>query len=135
MTIFAATDFTISIAGVDLTSFCNSATVNFDAAELPTTAFGQDWTSVIGGLKSGSVSFDLNQNFASGSVDATLFAALGTVVAVVVKPTSGSISATNPSYSFSCLASSYSPISAGVGDLATTSISWNITGAATRNVS
>jgi hypothetical protein len=135
MTIFAATDFTISIAGVDLTAFCNNATTSFDAAELPTTAFGQDWMSSIPGLKSGSVSFEFNQDFGSSSVDATLFAALGTVVAVIVKPTSGSISTTNPSYSFSCLASSYSPLGAAVGDLATTSISWNITGAATRNVS
>ena len=135
MSIFAATDFTISVNSVDLTSHCNNASVNFDANELPTTAFGQDWTSVIAGLKSGTVSLEFNQDFASSSVDATLFAALGTVVPVIVKPTSGSLSATNPSYSFDVLVSSYSPLDASAGDLASTSVSWPITGAATRNVS
>jgi hypothetical protein len=135
MSIFAATDYDISFNSVDFTDHCTSASVNFDAAELPTTAFGQSWVSNIAGLKSGSVTLELNQDFASSSVDATIWAALGTVVSVIVKPTSSAVGATNPSYSFDVLVSSYSPINAGVGDLATVSVSFNITGAATRNVS
>jgi hypothetical protein len=137
MTIFAATDYTISFNSVDLTDHCTSISVDFDAAELPTTAFGQDWMESITGLKSGNLTAAFNQDFASSSVDATLWAAFsaGVAVPVIAKPTSGAVSATNPSFTFNVLVTAYSPIGAGVGDLASTSPSFKITGAATRNVS
>ena len=90
---------------------------------------------MIGGLKSGSVAVNFHQDFASSSVDSTLYSALGTVVAVVVKPTSGSVSATNPSYSFSVLVSGVTPIAASVGDLAVQSLTFPISGAVTRATS
>jgi hypothetical protein len=135
MTIFAATDFTISVNAVNLTDHADSLTTSFDVAELTTTAFGDDWTSVIGGLKSGSVAINFHQDFAAASVDATLWAAFGTVVEVIVKPTSAAVSATNPSYTFDVLVTSTTPIAASVGDLATQSITWPVTGAAVRAVS
>jgi hypothetical protein len=135
MTIFAATDFTISVNAVDLTDHADSLTTSFDVAELTTTAFGDDWTSVIGGLKSGSVAINFHQDFAAASVDATLWAAFGTVVEVIVKPTSAAVSATNPSYTFDVLVTSVTPVGASVGDLAQQSITWPVTGAAVRAVS
>jgi hypothetical protein len=135
MTIFAATDFTISVNAVDLTDHADSLTTSFDVAELTTTAFGDDWTSVIGGLKSGSVAINFHQDFAAASVDATLWAAFGTVVEVIVKPTSAAVSATNPSYTFDVLVTSTTPIAASVGDLAQQSITWPVTGAVVRAVS
>ena len=135
MTIFAATDFTISLNAVDLTDHCSSITTSFDVAELATTAFADEWTTVIGGLKSGSIAVNFHQDFASSSVDSTLFSALGTVVPVIVKPTSGSVSATNPSYSFSVLVTGVTPIAASVGDLAVQSLTFPISGAVTRATS
>jgi hypothetical protein len=135
MTIFAATDFTISVNAVDLTDHADSLTTSFDVAELTTTAFGDDWTSVIGGLKSGSVAINFHQDFAAASVDATLWAAFGTVVEVIVKPTSAAVSATNPSFTFDVLVTSVTPVGASVGDLAQQSITWPVTGAAVRAVS
>ena len=135
MTIFAATDFTISLNAVDLTDHCSSITTSFDVAELATTAFGDEWTTVIGGLKSGSIAVNFHQDFASSSVDSTLYSALGTVVPVVVKPTSGAVSATNPSYSFSVLITGVTPIAASVGDLAVQSLTFPISGAVTRATS
>ena len=135
MSIFAASDFTISLNSVDLTDHCSSITTSFDVAELATTAFGDEWTTVIGGLKSGSIAVNFHQDFASSSVDSTLYSALGTVVPVVVKPTSGAVSATNPSYSFSVLITGVTPIAASVGDLAVQSLTFPISGAATRATS
>jgi len=135
MSIFAATDFTISVNSVDFTDHCSSITTSFDVAELTTTAFGDEWTTVIGGLKSGSLAINLHQDFGSGSIDATIWAALGTTVPVVLKPVDGSVGATNPSYSFSVLVNSTTPIAAGVGDLAAQSLTWPVTGAAVRAVS
>lgn len=135
MAIFSATDFTISVNAVDLTDHCTNVTTSFDVADLDTTAFGDTWTTAIGGLKSGTLSANFHQDFASSQVDATLWGALGTVVSVVLKPTSGAVSATNPSYTFSVLVNSIQPVNASVGDLAVQQITWPVTDAVTRATS
>jgi len=61
-------------------------------------------------------------------LDSIIHPLIGTVVAVVILPTSSAVGASNPSYSFSCLVSGYSPFASSVGDLATTSVSWPVTG-------
>lgn len=135
MAVFAATDFTVSVNAVDLTDHCASVETSFDVADIETTAFGDDWTTRIGGLKSGTVSLNFHQDYAASSVDATLWSALGTVVEVILKPTSGSVSATNPSYTFDVLVSEVQPISASVGDLAVQQVTWPVSGAVTRATS
>lgn len=135
MSVFAATDFTVSVAGTDLTDHCSSVTTDFSVADLDTTAFGDDWTTRIGGLKSGNVSLNFHQDYASSSVDSVLWGAFGTVVEVVVKPTSGAVSATNPSYTFDVLVTQVQPIAASVGDLAVQSVSWPISDAVARATS
>ena len=135
MAVFAATDFTVSVNSVDLTDHCDSVSTDFNVAELGTTAFGDSWDTKIGGLKSGNVSLNFHQDFASSSVDSTLWSALGTVVNVVLKPTSGAVSATNPSYTFPVLVTQVQPVNAGVGELATQSLTWPLAGAVTRATS
>ncbi len=135
MAVFAATDYTVSVNSVDLTDHCTSVTTDFDVADLETTAFGDTWTTHIGGLKSGSVSLNFHQDYASSSVDATLWGAFGTVVTVVLKPTSGAVSATNPSFTFSVLVTQVQPINASVGDLAVQSVTWPISDSVTRATS
>lgn len=132
MAVFAATDFTISVDGTDLTDHCASVSTDFNVADLDTTAFGDDWNTRIGGLKSGNVSLNFHQDFASSSVDATLWSAFGTVVEVILKPTSGSVSATNPSYTFDVLVTQVQPIAASVGDLAVQQVSWPVSDAVVR---
>jgi len=65
-------------------------------------------------------------------VDATLHAALGTEVAIMVKPTSDAVGTGNPSYSFNALVTQIVPFSSNVGDLATQDVSFPISGAITR---
>ena len=135
MAVFSATDFTVSVNAVDLTDHCSSVETSFDVADLETTAFADTWTTRIGGLKSGTVSLNFHQDFAASSVDATLWAALGTVIEIILVPTSAAVSATNPSYTFNVLVTSISPVSASVGDLAVMSVSWPISGAVARATS
>ena len=135
MAVFAATDFTVSVNAVDLTDHCNSVTTDFSVADLETTAFGDTWTTRIGGLKSGNVSLNFHQDFAASNVDSTLWDAFGTVVEVILKPTSGATSATNPSYTFDVLVTQVQPIAASVGDVAVQSVSWPVTDAVTRATS
>lgn len=135
MAVFAATDFTVSVGGTDLTDHVNQVELSASAAELETTAFGDDWTTRIGGLKSGTVTIAFHQDFAASSVDATLWPLLGTTAEIILKPTSGAVSSTNPSFTFNVLVTEVQPISASVGDLAVQSVTWPVTDAVTRATS
>ena len=97
---FAATDFDISIAGTDFSDSIAALTLDISREQLEITAFGDAARRYIGGLQDSSVTLSFHQDFASGSVDSTVWGNLGGTVAIVVKPTSGAVSATNPSYSF-----------------------------------
>jgi len=129
---FVTTDFNIQIGGTDFSSSINSVTLDVTVDEQETTAFGQTSRTRIGGLKDGSVSLDFHQDFGASAVDATLWPLLGTTVEIIVAPTSGSVSATNPSYTFDALVTQYQPFANASGELATLSVSWPVTGDITR---
>jgi hypothetical protein len=129
---FAATDFDISIAGTDFSDSIAALTLDISREQLEITAFGDSARRYIGGLQDSSVTLSFHQDFASGSVDETIFSNLGGTVAIVVKPTSGAVSATNPSYSFNALVVQSTPFSSNVGDLATMDVTWPVDGAITR---
>lgn len=132
MATFAFTDASVTVNSVDLSDHVRQVTLNVSAAELDDTAMGDTFRSRIGGLKDWSVTIEFNQDYAASEVDATLWPLLGTTTTVVVKPTSSAVSATNPSYSGSVLVSGYNPVGGSVGDLATTSVTWQGAGALAR---
>jgi hypothetical protein len=129
---FVATDYNITINGTPFSASLAAVTLDITAEEQDTTSFGSTYRTRIGGLKDASVSFDFMQDFGASSIDATLFPLLGTNATVVIKPTSGTVTATNPSYSFEALCTQYQPFASSVGDLATLSVSWPVSGAVTR---
>jgi len=132
---FVATDYNITIGGDDFSSSLAAVTLDISADEQETTSFGKTFRERIGGLKDASVSLDFHQDFGGSAVDETLFPLIGGTVGIVVKPTAGSVSATNPSYSFTALVTQYQPFANSVGDLATLSVSWPVTGPVTRGTS
>ena len=132
---FVLTDASVVLNSVDLSDHVSSVTLEITADEIVTTAMGDTFQSRTGGLKDGTLSIEFQQDFASSEVDATLFPLLGTTTAFVVKPTSGSVSATNPSYAGSVLVNSHSPVANGVGELATMSVSFPTSGTITRSTS
>lgn len=129
---FVATDYNITVGGTDFSTSLASVTLDVNAEEQETTSFGDSWRERIGGLKDGSVSLDFHQDFGASSVDATLWPLLGTTVTIVIKPTSEATAATNPTYTFDALVTEYQPFASSVGDLATLSVSWPVTGAVVR---
>jgi hypothetical protein len=132
---FAATDYSVTVGGTNLSTNLNSVELSLEADDLETTAFGNDFRTKISGLKSGSVTLNFMQDFGAASVDATLFPLFGTQATVVIKPTSGSVSATNPSYTFLANVVQYSPFASSVGDIATLSVSWPTAGSVVRGTS
>jgi predicted secreted protein len=129
---FAATDFNVLINGTNFSTSLNSVELTLSADDLETTAFGGEWRTRIAGLKSGSITLNFMQDFGSASVDATLYPIFGSNATVVIKPTSATVSSTNPAYTAVALVTAYSPYSSSVGDIATLSVTWPTTGTVSR---
>jgi len=129
---FAATDFDITIGGTDFSDSLAAVTLDISREQLEITAFGDSARRYIGGLQDSSVTLSFHQDFASGSVDETIFSNLGGTVAIVIKPTSSAVSSSNPSYTFNALVVQSVPFSSNVGDLATQDLTFPVDGAITR---
>lgn len=129
---FVATDYKVTLNATDLTSSLHAVTLDVSSNEVETTSFGNTYKTVVGGLISGSVKLDFYQDFAAGSVDATIWPLINTVGTVTITPTSGSVSATNPKYTAIVLINAYQPINGNVGDLASFSVTWPLAGTVTR---
>ena len=129
---FYAQDYKITVGTANLSESIASVTLDITADEIETTAFGSTYRTRIGGLKDGSVSLDFHQDFGAGSVDALLFPLMGSTVAVKIAPTSGTVTATNPEYRFTALVTQYQPFAGSVGDLASLSITWPVSGEVVR---
>ena len=129
---FFAKDYKITVGTTVISDDIASVTLDITSDEVETTAFGSTYRSRIGGLKDASVSLDFHQDFGAGSVDALLFPLLGSTVAVKIAPTTGTVTATNPQYEFVALCTQYQPFAGAVGDLATLSVTWPVTGDVTR---
>jgi hypothetical protein len=132
---FAATDYVVTIGTADFSTNLNSVELSQEADDLETTAFGSSWRTRIGGLKQASLTLNFMQDFGAGSVDATLNPLLGSIATVVIKPTSGTVTATNPSYTMTALVTQYSPFASSVGDIATLSVTWPVSGSVVRGTS
>lgn len=129
---FVATDYVVNIGGTDLSSTLNSVELSVEADDIETTAFGSGYRTRIGGLKQASVTLNFMQDFGAGSVDAVLFPLLGTLATVTIVPTSGTVNSTNPRYTAVCLVNAYTPFASSVGDIATLSVTWPVSGTVTR---
>jgi len=125
----------ISVGGVDLSDLVASVTLNetFDIVE--TTAFSATAAKTrVAGLEDNSITLEFHQDYATGEVEQTIYPLLGTAAAVIVKPNGSSTSAFNPSYTCSAIISEWTPINGSVGELATASVTWPVTGAITKAV-
>jgi hypothetical protein len=132
---FYAQDYKVTIGTTVLSSSIASVTLDITTDEVETTAFGSSYRTRIGGLKDASVSLDFHQDFGAGAVDSLLFPLMGSTVAVAIAPTSGTITSSNPLYSFSALVTQYQPYAGAIGDLATFSVTWPVSGEVTRATS
>ena len=124
--VFGSTDLSDHIASVTLNS-------TFDIVE--TTAFGQTAKTRVAGLADNSVTLEFHQDYATSSVEQTIYPLLGTAISVVAKPVAGTTTTINPQYTFSALVSEWTPLNGSVGELATASVTWPISGAITKATS
>ena len=130
---FVATDITTALKGSDISDSLAQVELSITADEVETSSFGSGgWRSYAGGMKQATVTLEFHQDFGAGGIDSVLWPLLNTNGTFVIPPTGDAISATNPSYSFEALISQYSPVASSVGDLASFSVTFPVTGEITR---
>lgn len=131
---YVVTGNKVTINGTDLSSSIARAELSMNVADVDVTDFGsQGYTELIGGLKSGSVSIDFHQDYASGSVEASIFPLLGTIAtAVIIAGNGTAASGTTPAYTATVLVNNWNPVSGSVGDLSTVSVTWPTSGAVSK---
>jgi hypothetical protein len=129
MAVFMSNLVGVKVNTVDLSDHVTSATLNRAFDELEVTAMGDSGHKFVKGLESSTITLDFLNDTASASVLATLQAAWGTNVTVVLLQSKGTaVSATNPLYTATCLINNTTDINGAVGDLSTQSITFNVSG-------
>ena len=133
------TDASVTINGVNLSEFITSISLSTSEDVVDTTGMAAGGARTrVSGLADNSVTIEFNNDYATGgpevSINAVGSSLVGTNTTVVVKPTSAAVSATNPSYTFSCVVAEWQPLSGAVGELATVSTTWPISGVVTKAI-
>jgi len=126
------TNAVVKINSVDLSDHVASVELAQEVEEVETTAFGDSARTRTGGLANNSLSLDFHQDFASASVDDTLNALVGGTASFEILPNGTAVGATNPKYTGTVLLTEWTPVSGAIGELATASVTWPISGAVTR---
>ena len=118
------TNADITVNGVVLSDRANSVELNYEVESVEVTAFGTN-RSFIGGLQNNTITIEFMQDFAATETEATIYPLVGTQTTVTVRPGAQATSATNPLYTVTgTFLSSHTPVSATVGELAMTSLTF-----------
>jgi hypothetical protein len=129
MAVFLSNNVGVKVNSVDLSDHVTSVTLNRSFDELEVTAMGDSGHKFVKGLEASSITIDFLNDTASANVLATLQAAWGTNVPIVLLQTKGTaVSATNPLYTATCLVNNTTDINGAVGDLGTQSITFTVSG-------
>lgn len=125
----------ITINSVDLSDHVASVTLTENYAEVATTAFGSTAVTRIAGLGDHSISLDFHEDFAAAEVHATISPLIGATTTVTVKPVNETTTATNPEFSATVLVTEWPLLNGSVGDLASASVTWPVSGTITTSTS
>jgi hypothetical protein len=123
------TNVAVTFGATDISSYVTSVTLGSTYDVVETTAFGNTARTRVAGLADNSVALEFNQDYASGALESVIYPTLGTAVSITVRPVAGS----SPAYSFSALVSEWTPLNGAVGELATASVTWPISGTITKS--
>ena len=133
------TDASVVVNGINLSEFITSVALSTSEDVIETTGMSSTGARTrLSGLADNSLALEFNQDFATSAPEVTINAVgsslVGTNVTVVIKPTSAAVGVANPSYTFSCVVAEWQPLSGAVGELATVSATWPISGTITKAV-
>lgn len=123
--IFAGAGVTsVTYNSVDISDHVESIEVSMEIEDVDLTAMGNAARVHGPGLRNDKITLNLFQNFAAGKIHQTVYPLVGSSsgAAMVIKPTTSSVSTVNPSFTATVAPFSYSPLAGSVGDASQTSI-------------
>jgi hypothetical protein len=123
------TNVAVTFGTTDISSYVTSVTLSTTLDVVETTAFGNTARTRVAGLADNSVAFEFNQDYATSALEATIYPTIGTQVSITVRPVAG----VSPAYTFGALISEWTPLNGAVGELATASVTWPISGVVTKS--
>lgn len=130
------TDVVVALNGTAISQSVNSVELSLTADAIETTSFGDSgFRTYKGGLKSGSVTLSMHNDYATTALDDILYGLWNTIATVTINPAGTPTGTSTPEYEFTVLVDNLTPVSGAVGDLAVQNLTWTITGAITRSES
>jgi hypothetical protein len=114
----------VTVNGVDLSNHISQATIETSFDEVDVTSFGSTYKEILQGVGDATITLSLFQDFAAGSVDATLWplSQSGSSFPVTVKPTNAAVGATNPRFDMTGVLLNYNPVDGSMGDASSTEV-------------
>lgn len=134
---FVLTAEKILINGSDLSSFCSKAEFTISAEVKDDTNYASGgWKEELAGLRQGKLALEFYNDFTvTTGVDAIMWPLLGTIVTFEVAGTQAARGTSNPSYTGTILISDWNPITGKVGDVDTSSVTYQTSGVVLRQTS
>ena len=126
------TNSNVVLGGTDISSYVASITLSISVNEVETTSFGTGAVTRVGGLQDNSVTHDMHQDFSA--IEGLVYPLIGSTTSLVIKPNGTAVGTANPSYTMTPLVTEWTPVNGAVGELATASITWPISGTVTKAV-
>ena len=127
MAIFMGNLVAVIAGTTTISTFVSSVTLSREVDAVEITSMTNTSRNYIGGLEASTVSLELFNDFASASVNSLFEDALGTKLAIKLIPVTGTVTATNPSYSMSCYIGSWQPINSTPDSPMTASVTFPVT--------
>ncbi len=110
-----------------ISSFVSTVSLNREVEAVTITSMNDTVQNMIGGVEVSSLSMEIFNDFAAASVNSLFEDAIGSKLAIKLIPVTGTVTATNPSYSMSCLITQWTPIAGSTDSAALASVTFPVT--------
>lgn len=127
MAIFMGNKVAVIVGTSTISSFVSTVSLNREVEAVTITAMNDTVQNMIGGIEVSSLSMEIFNDFAAASVNSLFEDAIGSKLAIKLIPVTGTVTATNPSYSMSCLITQWTPISGSTDSAALASVTLPVT--------
>jgi hypothetical protein len=127
MAIFMGNKVAVIVGTTTISDHVSTVSLAREIDQVEITAMSDNVQNMIGGVERPTLSLEVYNDFAAASVNSLFEDALGTKLNIKLIPVAGTVSATNPSYTMSCLVSSWTPINGAIDAVASVSVSLPVT--------
>lgn len=126
MAIYSGKNTVVILGTTTVSAFVSQVTLNREVDAVEITAMSNSDHVFLGGLNNDSVTIEWFNDMAASSVNDLVEAALGSYLNLKLIPVSGTVTATNPSYTMSCFVGQWQPINQSPESVATASVTWPV---------